>query len=61
MSRPVRHDFDKLNRELGWEPVESFETGIEKTISWYREHTQWVQNIQSGEYRNWIEQHYKLD
>jgi dTDP-glucose 4,6-dehydratase len=51
-------DFSKLKQELGWTPAESFETGIRKTIAWYLNNMQWVQRVQSGEYRAWIKQHY---
>ena len=51
-------DFSKLKRELGWEPEESFETGIRKTINWYLENQEWVNRVQSGEYQSWIEAHY---
>jgi dTDP-glucose 4,6-dehydratase len=51
-------DFSKLKEELDWTPVESFETGIRKTISWYRKHMQWVKRVKSGEYQTWIKQHY---
>jgi dTDP-glucose 4,6-dehydratase len=54
-------DFTKLENELAWTPKESFETGIEKTIQWYLQNEEWVRRIQSGEYRNWIKTHYKLD
>ncbi len=54
-------DFTKLEKELGWAPKESFETGIEKTIQWYLNNKEWVRRVQSGEYRNWIKTHYKLD
>ena len=44
-------DASKLQRELGWQPKETFETGIRKTIQWYLDHREWVQRISSGEYR----------
>ncbi len=47
-------DASKIHRELGWKPAETFESGIRKTVQWYLSHTQWVSNVQSGEYRNWI-------
>jgi dTDP-glucose 4,6-dehydratase len=52
-------DFDKLKRELSWEPRESFETGIRKTVAWYLDNSAWVQRIQSGEYRKWMKQQYE--
>ena len=53
-------DCRKLERELGWRPRESFDTGIEKTIRWYLKHADWIERVQSGEYRRWIEQHYDM-
>jgi dTDP-glucose 4,6-dehydratase len=51
-------DASKLERELGWKPAETFETGIAKTVDWYLTHQDWVQNVTSGAYQNWIEQQY---
>src|SRR5450830_451414 len=51
-------DSRKLKCELDWEPVETFETGIEKTVKWYLSHPDWVANIRSGNYLNWIKLHY---
>ncbi len=51
-------DSRKLKCELDWEPVETFETGIEKTVKWYLSHPDWVANIRSGDYLNWIKLHY---
>lgn len=48
----------KIEREIGWKPVETFETGIRKTIAWYLENEEWVANITSGAYQNWINNHY---
>ncbi|SDG92075.1 dTDP-glucose 4,6-dehydratase [Nitrosomonas sp. Nm132] len=52
-------DARKIERELGWRPVETFETGIRKTVQWYLDNQDWVANVQSGEYRQWIETHYQ--
>lgn len=52
-------DARKIERELGWRPAETFETGIGKTIEWYLTHPQWVANVQSGSYRQWVQQHYE--
>jgi dTDP-glucose 4,6-dehydratase len=49
---------DKINRELNWQPAETFETGIRKTVRWYLDNQGWVERIVSGEYRHWIEQQY---
>jgi dTDP-glucose 4,6-dehydratase len=51
-------DAGKLERELGWAPVESFASGITKTVAWYLEHPEWVANVTSGAYRSWIEKQY---
>ena len=51
-------DATKLERELGWKPAETFETGIRKTVQWYLDHQEWVCNITSGNYRNWVEKQY---
>jgi dTDP-glucose 4,6-dehydratase len=51
-------DARKIERELGWRPAETFETGIRKTVQWYLEHMSWVQEVASGEYRNWVETNY---
>lgn len=48
----------KMERELGWRPAETFDSGIRKTIQWYLDHPQWVEQVQSGEYRHWLERHY---
>ena len=51
-------DARKLERELGWKPAETFETGIRKTVAWYLDNQPWVQNVQSGSYRDWVEKNY---
>jgi dTDP-glucose 4,6-dehydratase len=51
-------DARKIARELGWKPQESFESGIRKTIEWYLEHEDWVNDVTSGSYRQWIATHY---
>ncbi|EKA7352871.1 dTDP-glucose 4,6-dehydratase [Vibrio vulnificus] len=51
-------DADKIERELGWKPQESFESGIEKTVRWYLDNQEWVKNVQSGEYQQWVDQQY---
>ena len=52
-------DARKIERELGWKPVESFETGIRKTVRWYLDHADWVNRVTSGEYRQWVDRHYR--
>ena len=51
-------DARKLEKELGWKPSETFETGIRKTVSWYLENTEWVAHVQSGAYRDWVSKQY---
>ena len=51
-------DCSKMERELGWKPAESFETGIRKTVRWYLDHMEWVNRVRSGDYQKWIAQHY---
>ena len=51
-------DATKIERELGWKPVETFETGIQKTVRWYLQNQTWVDNVTSGEYKNWISKNY---
>ncbi|QIE24862.1 dTDP-glucose 4,6-dehydratase [Caballeronia sp. SBC2] len=51
-------DARKLERELGWKPAETFETGIDKTVRWYLDNQAWVDEVASGEYRKWVEANY---
>lgn len=51
-------DASKLERELGWKPAETFETGIRKTVRWYLDNSAWVSTVTSGEYRTWIDTNY---
>ncbi|MBK9615322.1 MAG: dTDP-glucose 4,6-dehydratase [Uliginosibacterium sp.] len=51
-------DARKIERELGWRPAETFETGIRKTVEWYLANQSWVGNILSGSYREWLEKNY---
>jgi len=51
-------DAGKIERELGWRPEESFETGLAKTVAWYLDHPDWVAHVASGEYRSWMETNY---
>ncbi|MDD5333384.1 MAG: dTDP-glucose 4,6-dehydratase [Rhodoferax sp.] len=51
-------DASKIERELGWMPAETFETGIRKTVHWYLDHQAWVTNVQSGAYREWVKANY---
>jgi dTDP-glucose 4,6-dehydratase len=51
-------DARKIERELGWKPAETFETGIRKTVQWYLDNQAWVNNVLSGSYRQWVEKQY---
>ncbi len=51
-------DATKLERELGWKPQETFETGIRKTVLWYLDNQRWVANVTSGVYRDWMDKQY---
>jgi len=51
-------DAVKIERELGWKPKETFESGISKTVHWYLENEEWVREVTSGSYRKWIATHY---
>ena len=51
-------DARKVERELGWRPAETFETGIRKTVQWYLDHADWVADVQSGGYRDWVQKQY---
>jgi dTDP-glucose 4,6-dehydratase len=51
-------DARKIERELGWRPAETFETGIRKTVRWYLDHADWVKTVQSGGYRDWVATNY---
>ncbi|GKS69770.1 dTDP-glucose 4,6-dehydratase [Nitrosomonas sp. PY1] len=52
-------DATKIKRELNWRPVETFATGIRKTIHWYLDNQQWTTDVQTGAYRQWIEKNYQ--
>src|SRR5512139_2831702 len=51
-------DARKIERELGWRPAETFETGIRKTVRWYLDNADWVAHVQSGSYRDWVATNY---
>ena len=51
-------DAGKMRRELGWEPRETFASGIERTVAWYLANPEWVGAVKSGAYRDWIDMHY---
>src|SRR5690606_11458149 len=52
-------DAGKIQRELGWRPQESFETGLRKTVDWYLAHPDWVAHVTSGAYREWNQRQYQ--
>ncbi|WP_210544256.1 dTDP-glucose 4,6-dehydratase [Rhodoferax sp. PAMC 29310] len=51
-------DARKIEQQLGWKPAETFETGIRKTVQWYLDNPDWVANVQSGGYRDWVSKQY---
>jgi dTDP-glucose 4,6-dehydratase len=51
-------DARKIERELGWRPVETFDSGIKKTVQWYLDNQKWVAEVQSGAYQTWLEKNY---
>jgi dTDP-glucose 4,6-dehydratase len=51
-------DATKIERELGWMPAETFETGLAKTVRWYLDNTKWVERVVSGTYRDWVQKNY---
>jgi dTDP-glucose 4,6-dehydratase len=53
-------DARKVERELGWKPSETFETGIQKTIQWYLDNPEWVVHVSSGKYRQWVDKQYGI-
>jgi dTDP-glucose 4,6-dehydratase len=54
-------DTRKIERELHWRPLETFESGIHKTVLWYLEHEDWVRDVTSGSYRQWMAKHYATE
>ena len=51
-------DARKIERELGWKPAETFDSGIKKTVQWYLDNQAWVRDVQSGDYTKWLEKNY---
>jgi dTDP-glucose 4,6-dehydratase len=51
-------DARKIERELGWRPAETFESGIKKTVQWYLDNAEWVAHVTSGAYRQWTDTNY---
>jgi len=54
-------DCSKIEKELGWRPKETFESGLKKTIQWYLENPDWVESVQTGAYRAWVQRHYSIE
>ena len=52
-------DASKIGKELNWQPQETFESGIQKTVEWYLANQDWVNHVKSGEYQNWVEKQYQ--
>ena len=52
-------DAGKLKKDLGWTPEETFQSGIEKTLAWYLDHSSWIDRVRSGAYQDWIREHYE--
>jgi len=52
-------DASKIEKELGWKPEETFESGLRKTVEWYLSHTAWVNRVKSGEYQSWLDKQYQ--
>ena len=52
-------DCSKAEHELGWQAQTRFEQGLADTVAWYLSHQEWVNQVRSGEYRQWIEKHYQ--
>ena len=50
--------YTRYGAELGWGPDESFESGLERTVRWYLDHTDWVRDVQTGEYKRWLDANY---
>ena len=50
----------KIKQQLDWKPIETFETGIQKTVQWYLKNQEWVTNVQTGTYREWVERNYAI-
>jgi dTDP-glucose 4,6-dehydratase len=51
-------DPTKIQRDIGWSPAETFESGINKTVAWYLSNTEWTDTVRSGAYRDWLQKNY---
>jgi dTDP-glucose 4,6-dehydratase len=54
-------DTRKIEGELNWHPVETFESGIKKTVLWYMENPDWIRDVTSGTYRQWMAKNYAAE
>lgn len=54
-------DAGKMKRDFGWNPAETFESGLRKTVEWYLTHPDWIARVRSGEYKRWVESHYGVN
>jgi len=54
----IEHAQTVIERELGWRPAETFATGLRRTVEWYLANQQWVEQVTTGAYRQWIDQNY---
>ena len=52
-------DATKIRNEIGWKPIESFESGLRKTVKWYLQNQDWVDSVKTGRYFKWVEDNYK--
>jgi dTDP-glucose 4,6-dehydratase len=50
---------NRMARELGWRPTETFESGLKKTVRWYLDNSQWVDRVKTGAYRQWMKTNYE--
>jgi dTDP-glucose 4,6-dehydratase len=51
-------DANKVKRDLGWKPKETFDSGIKKTVQWYLDNPIWIEGVVSGSYRHWLQKQY---
>jgi dTDP-glucose 4,6-dehydratase len=52
-------DSSRIVTELGWQPKETFETGLKKTVEWYLRNADWVEHVKTGAYRQWVDLNYR--
>jgi dTDP-glucose 4,6-dehydratase len=51
-------DAGRMEREIGWRPAETFQSGLRKTVQWYLDHGTWIESVTSGAYRDWVDTNY---